>query len=261
MNLNLLKSISSIQGQYYKILFAKVSQDQKGLVLPKLQSHRGFWVEGEKENTLGAILQSQKNRARMVEFDVQLSRDHVVILNHDLDLNRIWGVSKKAADCLYSELKQIGVSSLEEILQKTELFLNIEVKSDKVESTGIEVLIAALIEKYDSVNRVVVSSFNPMVLVRMKKLNTQINRALLVSGEREKGNHFYLRQMMFLPLVQPHFINMQSEFITDALLRSVQKTSMQVVAWTVNDLNKIRELLDKGVSSVISDKFVCEDIL
>lgn len=261
INLNLQSFNNLMYAQYLKLLFYNREKPTVTFSLPVLQSHRGYWVSGIKENTLAAILEAQKQHAKMVEFDIRLSKDGVLFLNHDADLVRIWGVSRRLCDCHSTELKVLGLSTLEEVIKKTSVKLNIEIKSEKIESDGVEEKLAQLIARYDLYERVVVSSFNPFVLIRLKKIDSLVARALLVARRKHEQNKLYLRWMMLAPVVQPQFVHMYYEDIDAAMVKALRPSHVKIVAWTVNDSQRITQLLKMGVSSIISDKYVSEESL
>ena len=51
--------------------------------LPRLQAHRGYWVEGLQQNSLKSVQGAYQKKYKMAEFDVRLTKDHTVILFHD----------------------------------------------------------------------------------------------------------------------------------------------------------------------------------
>src|SRR3954468_11043895 len=50
---------------------------------PRLQSHRGYWLEGQAENSLASLEAAKLKGFEMAEFDVRLSIDGVAVLSHD----------------------------------------------------------------------------------------------------------------------------------------------------------------------------------
>lgn len=53
-------------------------------------AHRGFWkTEGSAQNSIHALKGAQKLKVYGSEFDVRLSKDGVVVVNHDEDINKV----------------------------------------------------------------------------------------------------------------------------------------------------------------------------
>ncbi|MFN8790981.1 MAG: glycerophosphodiester phosphodiesterase, partial [Bdellovibrionales bacterium] len=173
-----------------------------GFSLPKLQAHRGYWVEGQGQNTLGAVEAAATLGFRMAEVDLRLTRDRVPVLFHDpfiFDVDQ----ARKIRDLNLSELKGlIPVSTLSEVLEQTpdDFYLNLEIKNEsKTDFSLEEHLIQSLKDSPDR-GRILFSSFNPFSLAWMVRLMPEIPRALLVSQERADWNSLLLRELTFLRL-------------------------------------------------------------
>lgn len=66
-------------------------------------AHRG--ASGHAlENTFKAFEKAKKLGADGIELDIQCTKDHVLIVFHDLDLFRLTGIRKKISECTYEEL-------------------------------------------------------------------------------------------------------------------------------------------------------------
>lgn len=71
--------------------------------LPQAIGHRGYKAAWP-ENTMAAFRGAVEVGAHAVETDLHLSADGVVILSHDADLKRCFGVDKAIADCSWADL-------------------------------------------------------------------------------------------------------------------------------------------------------------
>ena len=61
-----------------------------------------------RENTIIAIQSAIDAGAEVVEIDVRISRDGKVIVLHDSNLERLWGISKESTEMDWSEISQLG---------------------------------------------------------------------------------------------------------------------------------------------------------
>ena len=77
------------------------------------------------------------------------------------------------------------------------IFINLEIKSQKALSSGIEKMLYRLVEKYKIQSRVMVSSFNPFVLRRIKKIDGSIFTAYLIGDN-------YISNILYYMYVQYH---------------------------------------------------------
>lgn len=84
-------------------------------------AHRGYHGDGIPENSMKAFKKA-KELGYGIELDVQLTKDNVMVVHHDYDLERTCGVSKYIADLTYGELLEY---SLMETDQKIPRFVDV----------------------------------------------------------------------------------------------------------------------------------------
>lgn len=229
--------------------------------LPKLQAHRGYWVEGLQQNSLQSVQEACRRGYKIAEFDVRLTSDRIAVLFHD----------EKYQDSIlfratYDDFKSLiakefpELSRLEDVLiwmkaesQKNSAFdfkLNIEIKSNKIFESRLENEIFKLIRKYDLVDRVLISSFNPFTLFRVRKFDSRIWRALLVTHGEE--SNFLLNKMVFNFLAKPDVLHLRWMDLSESLLQRIQG-QVPIVLWTVNALADVEKWNGK-IHGIISDR-------
>jgi glycerophosphoryl diester phosphodiesterase/sugar phosphate permease len=232
------------------------------LTLPKLQAHRGFRPEAHViENTLEAFRLAKKAGAEMIELDVQLTKDGEAVVFHDEDLRRLAKSPERLLDLTAAEIKsRVNAPLLKEVLRDADVpsRLNIELKWAKVRGGGLEEAVVRDVTASHAEGRVLFSSFNPFVLRRLAKLAPNVPRALVVTEEDDPRNHYLLKRKWLGFLARPHLLHLDHAMITEKRLVNWQDRRIPVVAWTVNDSGRARELLALGVESVISDAFINE---
>ena len=77
-------------------LFALTGQAQTQVI-----AHRGFWkTEGSAQNSITALKKAAEAKVYGSEFDVQLTADGIVVVNHDDTINGL-----TIADTKYAQLK------------------------------------------------------------------------------------------------------------------------------------------------------------
>ena len=228
---------------------------QRELKLPHLQSHRGF-TEGTlfRENTMPAFENSRLQNFLMTELDVRLSKDRIPVVIHDQNLKRLIKVKKKVQKTLAKDLKSlVGAPSLKEVLSSDLVtsFINIEIKCNDFKYHDLVNEVLRVVVELNCANRVIISSFNPFVLRRIAHLNPEIVRAYLVS---HMGWRFFVPgHILYSALAHPHMLNIEQTHLTQWRCGHFKKRKIPVVAWTVNDIERAKELLSFGVSSIISD--------
>jgi glycerophosphoryl diester phosphodiesterase len=226
----------------------------------KFQSHRGYWVDGLTENTLPALAAAKQHGSQMIEFDVRLSKDYVPVLYHDATLKRLHKAPVNVSALTLKQLQVFApdITTLEDVLTSQEVpeQLNIELKTDAVADPALEIRVAQLIRHHKAEERVVLSTFNPFSLIRAKTIAPEISRALLVSGEMEAKNYWFMRQMSLLPLCEAQFLHWDQRMTTAERVNQFLNLGYKIAVYTVNEMKRAEELFDWGVESIISDRLV-----
>src|ERR1700761_6061583 len=73
-----------------------------------LIAHRGGVVDSTNvENSLPALKDAIAKGYRAVEFDMRLTKDGVLIIQHDRDLKRYYGIDSNVSDMTWSQLNRL----------------------------------------------------------------------------------------------------------------------------------------------------------
>ncbi len=221
--------------------------------LPRLQCHRGYWVEGELQNSLDSVRRAYERGYDICEFDVRLTADRELILFHDAKFN-----NKFLSDTLFADLvDQIQVTTLRRLFEwfvRTEKFkLNIEIKNDSILNYEIEKQVCDLVGEFDISDRVLVSSFNPLSLSKVRLFNPRIYRAMLLSFEQEHGNNWFVMSGVMNYFCYPHALHLRfKDFLAHRNYFKKLARKIPIVLWTVNDLEIYKENRDL-IYGIISD--------
>ncbi len=210
--------------------------------------HRG--AAGVKpENTVSSILYAYSNGADVVEVDVRSTRDGFLILLHDEDFSRVSGTSIRPRDVSYEwvkeNLKVMGeeVAELSEVVslvKKLNKYLLIEVKEPDTTSKVVEV-----VSMEGAVNEVAVISFFDEVLRVVKEVEPEIATGLIYS--KPPGRIVDARSLGAEIVLPKHYL------ATEKAVDLAHRLGLTVVAWTVNDLITVAELVKRGVDAIASD--------
>jgi len=224
--------------------------------LSRLQAHRGYWVEGLQQNSLQSVQEAYKRGFEICEFDVRITADHQVVLFHD---DRIGTVHIKKAKL--SELRQLTpLTLLSELfdwfITVSDFKLNIEIKSRDLLHSEIERVVCELIKKYELQKRVLISSFNPLTLYKVRLLCPDVYRALLLSYEKEYGNNIFVTSRMLNIFCQPHMLNLRSIDYSGSFAKLAK--DIPVTLWTVNEASFFGRRKDE-IHGIISDRITPDE--
>ncbi|MFD3005904.1 glycerophosphodiester phosphodiesterase [Thermus tengchongensis] len=210
--------------------------------MPLRLGHRGAprLAEGEAqayvENTLEAFRQALEAGLDGFELDVHLTRDGVLVVHHDFTLGGI------PLSGLSSRELPAYVPTLEEVLRTfPEAWINVELKSLPPETDGREQALARLLDRYPS-DRIWVSSFDPLALVRLKRLGVGPLGLLYEHEEAEA----------LAPCLGVEWVHPEASLLSEAKVREL-RTRYRVLAWTVNRRQQAQELAAWGVDALVTD--------
>ncbi|MCM4168094.1 hypothetical protein KCTC52924_03647 [Arenibacter antarcticus] len=123
-----------------------------------LIAHRGGVVDNQTaENSLASLKKASEEGYWMVEVDLRITQDSVLIIHHDPDFKRYYGVNKKVSEMNWDEIQELKgdldnkVHSFEEVLKFCQES-NLEVMVDnkiKGFDAGLFEKVVALLNKYE----------------------------------------------------------------------------------------------------------------
>lgn len=233
-----------------------VTADQTQVRQPLVIAHRG--AGNQPQNTLGAIQGALEQQAQMIEIDVQLTKDNVVILEHDQTFNRAFGLPGAVGEYTYDELQDRDAGSyftgqattqrlatLTQVIEATALTqtpLIIELKSYDANPNRLVEAVNAVIVSANCEQRCIVASTKYAELAYTKTLNENLLRIYIA----------YLAFGDFSDLDVDGFM-IETTNLTKKAIQRVQAKQKSIFAWTLNTESEIREAQEKGVDGIITD--------
>ncbi|MBS1755575.1 MAG: glycerophosphodiester phosphodiesterase [Bacteroidetes bacterium] len=135
-------------------------------------------------------------------------------------------------------------------------FFNIETKTtaqtDHIfhpEPAEFVELLMAVINEFALQEQVTVQSFDIRTLQYLHKKYPQVKTALLIEGFDRRSINLQLEQLGFTPTIYSPSYNL----VTPELVQQCHEKEIQIIPWTVNEKEKIKELINMGVDGIISD--------
>lgn len=213
-------------------------------VLSKPIAHRGLWNESFPENTLSAY-QNAIDNGYPIEMDIQMSEDGKLFCFHDDNAKRMTGVDKDIRTLSSKEIENLTVGNekiptFEEFLGlidgKVPLLIEIKQQINK----GIEEKTVAALKDYKG--EYVIQSFDPFVMLKIKKLAPNVIRGQLGSNNDKKGLKWrVVRNLSLNFLVKPDFVHY---CVNDLPVKNNVTDGLPLICWTVKneeDLKKAKK--------------------
>lgn len=205
----------------------------------KLFAHRGYHTKLIPQNSLKSIKNAFKNNFRAVEFDIWLFKNELLI-NHDKpklktsnQLNRFNEFLIYGNDLEYwLDFKNMNLKNVKKIL--TLLKKDIDKANIKYE----KLYFAPYITKYSNLKEI----FHNITSTFSKK-----TKLVIVCDNSKQIKE--LRK--FANLNKINFLSIDHKIINQKNINLFRE--IQILAWTVNDINRIRELSKLGIKHFATD--------
>lgn len=217
---------------------------------PLIIAHRGA-SSYAFENTLDSFRKACTFGADMIELDIRVTKDSELIVFHDSAIDRMTDGSGLVQYFTLADLKKIkihgeAIPTLEEVIKITlgKTNYNFEVKNIPLEC--IDKLII-LLDKYDLRYKVIISSFNRKIILRIKEIDRQIKIALLCWQLRKNNLKFI--QKNELSYVHPYY-----GFLTRKKVKQIHNLGIKINTWTVNWSLDLKWVIELGVDGVITNR-------
>lgn len=242
------------------------------LTLPKLIAHRGA-NQIAPENTLIAFELAKQHGAKMLEFDVVLSQDHIPVIIHDETVTRttngrgfVWDHSLQALQQLDAgswfdpQFQGTTIPTLQETLQQLQewgMAANIEIKDtgDVARNAMTAQAAAPIIADFATTTPCIVSSccYQTATLVRYLLPTMPIGMLLhLKSWQHLQGQQLAVIQDRYQQL-DCTALHINDADITEQCVSQLKAFAPQLAVFTVNTLERARLLFAWGVDSIFTD--------
>ncbi|MFN3265765.1 MAG: glycerophosphodiester phosphodiesterase [Deinococcales bacterium] len=205
------------------------------------------------ENTMPAFEAAIAAGLDGIELDVQRTQDGVLVVHHDFHLPD----GRLIAALNYQDLRLpngYSVPKLEEVLRWAKhrgVYVNVEIKLETISTDGREREVAALVERMGVGEQVIISSFNPFSLLRVRYHAPALETALLYYHSPKTP--WWLRDALTAPLLGVAAIHPHHSLVTAQLMQKTKQRGWKVNVWTVNEAQDVARLLELGVDGIIGD--------
>ena len=216
-------------------------------------AHRGASAYAP-ENTFASFYMGWQMGANGIETDVQSTRDGVLVLVHDDDLNRLAGLDRNICDMTYEELCRVDVGShrgeryrgervptLQEFLHHFSgkgLHLALELKQAGIEQQVMEAVLPAWPH-----DRLIVTSFIWEALLEVRRIAPEIRTGYLT--RRQDAD--LLQEMKTNGIWQ---YCPEGHTVTPEAMRMFREAGFSIRAWGVSNESVMERMLALGVDGM-----------
>jgi glycerophosphoryl diester phosphodiesterase len=240
-------------------------------------AHRGA-SDMAPENTIEAFRLAVEAGAGGLELDVHMTRDGHIVVIHDATVDRTTSGSGAVSEMTLHELRKLDaghnfrsdggstrpyrgrgvrVPTLGEVLEEFPgVAVNIDIKAG---NPGIEETVFGVLREANALRRAIVVSTAHAILKRFRKVS---GGHVSTGGSKWEIGIFYLLSRLRLErLVLPAYEALQVPLrhrgilvVTPRFVRAAHARGVRVDAWTINQADEMRRLLDLGVDVIMTDR-------
>jgi glycerophosphoryl diester phosphodiesterase len=232
-------------------------------------AHRGATGRAP-ENTLAAFRLAADLGAQAIETDLRLTRDGHVVLMHDDTLQRTTSGRGPVTAKTLDELRELDAGSwfprrfwrkhhvappfagepiptIEELLDLAcwrDIALYLEIKAPC--PSGTELAVVQAIRDAGALARCTVISFEAAVLEHVRQSDPAVSTGYTFKRRQRDAvdRAVALGAKMILPRVNR---------VTPTLIAEAKRRGLRVVTWTVNDVERMKQLMALGMDGIMSD--------
>lgn len=235
----------------------------------KVISHRGA-NRRAPQNTLPAFEKANRIGVDGFETDIHVTADGIPVVCHNYDIDETSNGTGFIADMTLEQLREfefgsyfstdfsdVKIPTLEEFLTLCESadleILNIELKSPKKSETGIVEKTLAAVKAHGLFDKLIISSFNPQLLVEAKRLDPKCKTGLLYSPVDYYSKKVFYKAAEYAAELKADALHPHFTFITKAYVRKAHALGIKVNVWTVDKPKTAKRMLKCGVDGIITN--------
>ena len=235
-----------------------------------LAAHRGgaaLWPE----NSLLAFRNAVALGVDYLELDVHLSRDGEVMVIHDPTLERTTTGQGAVRDHTRAELRGLAlrdgrgdvtaerIPTLDEVAALAAasgrgLLLEIKPGPGKVAYPGIEERVLGILDRHAMTASTVVMAFERETWTRVRALRPDVQAGALYSARALEPGPGVARAFTDARATGVAFVGLAYALVGADAVAAARRAGVRLGAWTVNDADAMRRLIDRGIDVLITDR-------
>jgi glycerophosphoryl diester phosphodiesterase len=230
---------------------------------PTIFAHRGA-SRYAPENTLAAFELAVQQGADAIELDAKLTADGQIVVIHDQSVDRTTPASGKVSEMTLAQIRQLDAGShfdvrfsnekipmLSEVFETvgTSTYINIELTNYGSPLDSLPEKAGELVKKHNLTGRVLFSSFNPIALMRLRKLIPDAIIGLLaLNGLSGWWARSWIGSLLAYDALHPHVAD-----VNRSMIQRAHRKHRRVHSYTVNLEDEMNRLGGWEIDGIFTD--------
>lgn len=231
----------------------------------RIVAHRGQQATFP-ENTLESIREAIRCGAQAVEFDIQMSADHIPVVCHDVNLFRTSGIDMDITQHRYHEMKAVSVGEpsrfageysnvtlptlevmVEQLQETPQVLTFVELKDESIDIFGIDIFLEAVIEQILTLQNCIVIADNLQALLQIRE-KTGISIGWIIHRMHEQDFSLATQYALDYLAINHSYCQADYDFSTD---------NWKWLVYETRNPDKAVRLFEQGVTFVETND-VCQ---
>lgn len=217
-------------------------------------AHRGFWkTPGSAQNSIAALVKADSIRCYGSEFDVWLTSDNQLVVNHDNTFRGITIQDATAATCTAIRLDNgEPLPTLQQYLEKSQHLMTqliLELKSHRTpeqETRAVEHIVA-MVKEFSLEERVEYISFSPHATQEFIRLAPKGTPVYYLNGDRSP------QELKDWGCAGPDY-HISVFYKHPEWIDECHRLGMKVNAWTIDKAEDMRWLIEHKVDFITTNR-------
>ena len=213
------------------------------------------------ENTLAAFKEAIEIGVDAVELDLQGTADEQVVVIHDASLDRTTDQSGQIKEASLETIKQADAGTWfdpkfagESVPTLAEALVSIAdnaIALLEIKDVSITKSVVRIVQNMDMVEQSVIISFHSSAIQTVRSLEPRLPTGYII-GSKENIEPIQLCQQ--LGLLGSSLLNVDHRLVTEDFIYEIRRRGITLWCWTVDDINRMRELQELGIQGITSNR-------
>ena len=222
---------------------------------PSVIAHRGS-CKYSIENTIESLEEANRLDADYVEMDIQMTKDHKLVVFHDWKLNRLTDKKGMVRDYDLEEINNIELSHKGDISRIPDFESYLKRAKEIRQPLLVELKLRPFDDRKAFIDGMmdIIDSHDYRDYVIFQSIDFEVAKMLKETYPELKVGYILGLNIGQLASDNFDFYSIEDSFITSNVLDSIFIHEKELFVWTLNDTSRIQRYINTGANGMITDE-------